>query len=306
MNVDNDKEYFWQYKDLKKRIAVILSDYRKNVDYYYSDLHSSNPEYFPIYNTAWVKYVELPDDPSDSGIAFYLGPSKTHNDLIEKVSLPNDFVQTYSNKSTQDLVRKIAEKSEIDLRGLYKEPVLMPHINQLSFYYDAGIGSSFASADAKKWNDDTEKLIAQVYPKRGFSLPASISAYRSLIDQIDDDEFRFEIKEAFDCYKNENYLACALVLCRALEWSCKLLLDKADSNIYTCLSTNNRTLNVLANKLEEQGLINSFEHSQLKAAIDYRNSIAHATPITQVKNCIQRIFDGIRLTSEKIINLHDD
>ena len=33
--MDEDKEYFWQYKDLKKRIAVILSDYRKNVDYYY-------------------------------------------------------------------------------------------------------------------------------------------------------------------------------------------------------------------------------------------------------------------------------
>ena len=269
-------------------------------------MYSSNPEYFPIYKTAWVKYVELPDDPSNSGIAFYLGSSKTESDLIEKISLPNDFVQTYSNKTTQDLVRKITEKVKIDLSSLYKEPILMPHINQLSFHYDAGIGSSFASDDAKRWNDDTEKLIENAYPQKDFPLPASISAYKSLTDQISDDEFNFEIKEAFECYKNKNYLACAMVLCRALEWSCKLLLDEADSNIYTSLSTNSRTLNVLANKLEEQGLINSFEHNQLKAAIDYRNSIAHATPITQVRNCIQRIFEGIRLISEKIVNLHNN
>lgn len=46
--MDKEKDYFWQYADIKKRIKVILSDYRKTVDYYYTDLRISNPEYLGL------------------------------------------------------------------------------------------------------------------------------------------------------------------------------------------------------------------------------------------------------------------
>lgn len=304
--MNNDKEYFWQYKDLKKRIETILKDYRDNVDYFFSDLYDSNPEYFPLYESAKVLYLPFEKDPTSSGVAFYCGPGVNGKDVIQKINLSQEFIQTHTNRSSQDLVSIIAEKAKIDLRSLYKEPILMPKMGELSFHNDKGIGSSFASSDAKQWKDDTEKLISYAYPKRDFELPSSISKYQTLIDTINDDEFSFEIKEAFHCFQHREYLACALVLGHTLEYSCKLLLDEVDPQIYVSIPTINRTLNPLANKLESKQLISDFEHNQLKAAIDYRNSIAHSSSITETRNAIQRIFEGIKLIAQKIENLRNN
>lgn len=295
------KEYFWQYADLKKRIEEILKDYRKNVDYFFSDLYDSNPDYFPIYKSAKVLYLEFKNDPTTSGVAFYCGPGESNKDIIKKINISQEFIETHTNRTSQELVRTIAKKAKIDLHSLYKEPILMPRIGEPSFHNDRGIGESFASGDAKIWKDDTEKFISNAYPDRDFGLPSSIKKYSSLTEAINDKEITFEIKEAFSCYQHKEYLACAMVLCRALEWSCKLLLDTCDPTIYSSLSIQDRTLNTLANKLESNNLINSYEHAQLKASIDYRNSIAHATPITQIKSNIQHIFSGIKLISQKII-----
>lgn len=304
--MDNDKEYFWQYKDMVKRIKTILTDYRANVDYFYSDLYDSNPDYFPIYKSAKVLYLPFENNPVNSGVAFYCGPSADSKDHIDRLNISQEFIETQTNRSDQEIIRVIADKAGINIHSLYKEPIIMPKLGQFSYFNDKGIGYSFASGDANIWNDDTEAFISSMYPKRKLKLPSSISNYRPLIEAVDDDEFSFEIHEAFSCFNHKEYLACAMVLCRALELSCKLLLDTADPEIYSQLSTNDRSLNSLANKLESNNLINSYEHCQLKAAIDYRNSIAHATPITEIRNIIQQIFNGIRLIAQKLIDSEND
>lgn len=304
--MDDDKEYRWQYKDLGKRIKEILKDYRANVDYFYSDLYDSNPDYFPIYKSAKVLYLPFKNDPSTSGVAFYCGAGSNGDDEIEEINIPQRFIETHTNRSSQDLIRIIAEKAGINIHDLYKAPVLMPKLGQLSYENDKGMGYSFASGDAKEWNDDAERFISYAYPKKNLKLPSSISKYHTLIDAINDKELSFEIEEAFNCFKHEEYLACALVLGRALEYTCKLLLDQADSKIYASIPTANRTLNTLANKLESENLIDSFEHNALKAAILYRNSIAHATPVTKIKNVIQQIFAGIKLLAQKIKDIRNN
>lgn len=304
--MDDDKEYLWQYKDLGKRIKEILKDYRANVDYFYSDLYDSNPDYFPIYKSAKVLYLPFKNDPSTSGVAFYCGAGSNGDDEIEEINIPQRFIETHTNRSSQDLIRIIAEKAGINIHDLYKAPVLMPKLGQLSYENDKGMGYSFASGDAKEWNDDTEKFISYAYPKKNLKLPSSISKYHTLIDAVNDKEFSFEIEEAFNCFKHEEYLACAMVLCRSLELACKLLLDSFDPEIYINLPANSRTLNPLANKLEANHLINNYEHNLLKAAIDYRNSVAHATPITEVRNSVQQIFNGIRLIAQKLIDFKNN
>nr|DAO41541.1 MAG TPA: hypothetical protein [Caudoviricetes sp.] len=305
--MDNDKEYFWQYKDLKKRIKIILKNYRESIDYYYSDLKDANPDYFKMYDSAKVKFVVFHGNPNWSGVAFYFGANNKDTDEIEEISLSTDFVNSYSNIPDDKLGNLIAKKLNF-LDDLYKEPIMMPHVNILAFTNDGLLGQSFASEEAQKWKDDSSTTIGSSQLHKATSnvptieLPASLSAYRSLLDNIDDEELSYEISEAVSCYKNEEYLASALVLSRALEWSCKLLLDTADPEIYSNLPASNRSLNSLANQLESHQLINSYEHNQLKASIDYRNSIAHATPITQIRNIVQHIFEGISLIIQKIID----
>lgn len=305
--MDNDKEYFWQYKDLKKRIEAILKNYRASIDYYYSDLKDANPDYFKMYDSARVKFAVFQGNPTWSGVAFYFGANDKNKDDIEEISLPDDFVSSYSNIPDSKLGNLIAKKLNF-LGNLYKEPIMMPHINVLTFTNDGLLGQSFASEEAEKWKNnsttaiDNNQLREELLSVPSIELPASISAYRSLLDNIDDSELSFEIKEAVSCYKNKEYLASALVLSRALEWSCKLLLDTANSELYSSLPTSGRSLNALANQLESHHLINSYEHNQLKASIDYRNSIAHATPVTQIRNIIQHIFEGINLIIQKTID----
>lgn len=186
---------------------------------------------------------------------------------------------------------------------------MMPKVNILAFTNDGSLGQSFANEEAKKWKNDSITSIDDGRINEGLpniELPASISAYRSLLDNIDNAELSFEVEEAVSCYKSKEYLACALVLSRALEWSCKLLLDTEDPEIYSGLPAGSRSLNSLANRLESHHLIDSYEHNQLKASIDYRNSIAHATPITQIRNIVQHIFEGIHLIVQKIIDSRND
>ncbi|WP_296112963.1 hypothetical protein [uncultured Limosilactobacillus sp.] len=309
--MDKGKEYFWQYKDLKKRIEVILKNYRATVDYYYSDLKDSNPNYFKMYNSAKVRFVVFHNNPTWSGVAFYFGANEKPEDEIKEVDLPVDYISSYSNIPGNKIGNLIAKKLHI-LDSLYKEPIMMPKVNILAFTNDGSLGQSFANEEAKNWKNDSTTSIddgrinEDQFVAPNIELPASILAYRSLLDNIDNDELSFEVEEAVSCYKHKEYLACALVLSRALEWSCKLLLDTEDPEIYSGLPAGSRSLNSLANQLESHRLIDSYEHNQLKASIDYRNSIAHATPITQIRNIIQHIFEGIHLIVQKIIDSRND
>ena len=262
--MDKVKEYFWQYKDLKKRIEVILKNYRATVDYYYSDLKDSNPDYFKMYNSAKVRFVAFHNNPTWSGVAFYFGANEKSEDEIKEVDLPVDYISSYSNIPDDKIGSLIAKKLHI-LDILYKEPIMMPKVNILAFTNDGSLGQSFANEEAKKWKNDSITSIDDGRINEGLpniELPASISAYRSLLDNIDNAELSFEVEEAVSCYKSKEYLACALVLSRALEWSCKLLLDTEDPEIYSGLPAGSRSLNSLANRLESHHLIDSYEHNQ--------------------------------------------
>lgn len=302
VTVDNDKEYFWQYKDLEKRIEKILKDYRKTVDYYYSDVNVSNPEYFPIYHSAKVNYVELSNNPSWSGIAFYLGPNNdSNNDSIVKLSLPKNYVQTHTNVSDNELGQLVAK--HFNIKELYKDPILMPKINVLAFTNDSSLGESFASEDAERWVKDSKTKIAFHDNKhQNIPIPSSIKAYRSLTESISNDEFVSEINEAYSCYRNKELLACSLVLTRALECISILLLNSKDPAIYLNMKPSQQTLSGIGNALFKHQLINSYELNKLKASINYRNSVNHQTKITEIRQVINHIFDGIRLIADKILN----
>lgn len=304
--MDNEKEYLWQYKDLKKRIQRILTNYRNTVDYYYSDINTSNPEYFPMYHSAKVKYITFHGNPMWSGIAFYFGKNEeSDNDSIIKLDLPKDYIQTHANVSDDQIGELVAQYLKID--GLYKEPILMPKISTLAFTNDGTLGESFANEDAKRWKRDSKNIISfNTKQYQNITIPSSISAYRSLTESISDDEFVAEINEAFSCYKNKEYLACSLVLSRALECICILLLNSEDENIYRSMQPSQQTLNGFGNALFRNHLINNYELNYLKASINYRNSVNHQTPIVEIRQIINHIFDGIRLIANKILNSSDD
>ncbi|MEK1356145.1 hypothetical protein HCY81_01770 [Limosilactobacillus fermentum] len=133
--MDKVKEYFWQYKDLKKRIEVILKNYRATVDYYYSDLKDSNPDYFKMYNSAKVWFVAFHNNPTWSGVAFYFGANEKSEDEIKEVDLPVDYISSYSNIPDDKIGSLIAKKLHI-LDILYKEPIMMPKVNILAFTND--------------------------------------------------------------------------------------------------------------------------------------------------------------------------
>lgn len=253
-----------------------------------------------------MAYVELPDNPTWSGIAYYIGPNKKENsDSIIQLKLPQNYVQTHTNVKDIELGKLIAKYFK--LNDLYKDPVLMPKINVLAFTNDGSMGASMASEDARQWVKDSSTNISfNNTDHQNTPVPASITAYRTLTESIKDKEFVSEIQEAFSCYFHEEFLACALVLSRSLECICILLLNTKDENIYLNMDIGQQTLNGLINALFRNNLIDGYERSILKAAASYRNSVNHQTPVTEFHKVINNIFDGIRLVANKILNSHNN
>ena len=190
--MDKVKEYFWQYKDLKKRIEVILKNYRATVDYYYSDLKDSNPDYFKMYNSAKVGFVAFHNNPTWSGVAFYFGANEKSEDEIKEVDLPVDYISSYSNIPDDKIGSLIAKKLHI-LDILYKEPIMMPKVNILAFTNDGSLGQSFANEEAKKWKNDSTTSNLGYLLKRWYTLVSPAKVSQGCPNHI---KTRLQLKEA--------------------------------------------------------------------------------------------------------------
>lgn len=301
--MDDDKEYLFYFKDIKKRFEVIWQDYRENVDLYYSDIYKTNPEYFPLYRGMKVKYILLPKG-TVKAIAYY--ESGTKNGVkIEHLNLPSDFFETSTNRSLNDLSAAILKELQINISHYYfNEPVFMSKMTDVASYdADGGWGPYFAQRDAQKYLHDDhtnlELIKPDIEPEQKIKLPNTISKYRPLLDVIDDSEFAFELQQAYSCYKSQLFLASALVVGRLLETTCQLLIKKHNENDFFNIRSQNRTIGTFADTLEKQHVLNSSEKNDLIAAAMYRNTVAHSTKGTDFQIKIQEMFRMLTILVEK-------
>lgn len=301
-NLNDDKEYLFYYKDIHKRFETIWQDYREHVEFFYGDVYAVHPEYFPLYKGFNVDYVSLSKG-IYRAIAFYKSGSSSGVHANE-IKLPENFIETSTNRNIDDLCTSILKQANLNISNYYlNKAVFMSKMTSVASYHaDGGMGMYFANKDAEKYGKDS-KISLQSLPSKvseqSITLPSTISKYRPLLDAINDQEFAFEVRQAYGCYKNQLFLPCALTVGRLLETVCQLLIKQKHEDVFYKIKSRERTVGTFADKLEQLHLLNAAEKNDLLAASMYRNTVAHATSATDFQVKIQEMFRMVKILVEK-------
>ncbi|WP_057510821.1 DUF4145 domain-containing protein [Staphylococcus simulans] len=286
-----EKNYLWRYYDIEHRMNEIHKKYKELVDVFFGDVVNKNGGYFPFYNGFSYSYADL-------DISFYRGLIYIHGSsdglVPNKLSVNRKDVLIRTERSYKEL-------NEYIKNNFVEESVLlefqMLHVSDLAnVHSDDAIAHYLFETHADRYSTDRNISIGKpidLLPESANNLPASLKKYTKLLENVDDEEFKNHILEAYECYISDKRLATSLLLGRTLELICKLILIKYDKNIIQNIPDNNRNIDTYLNKLEKHGLIETSLKYSAKAAKQHRNAIMHSTKIEEYNTIIQTMFDEI-------------
>lgn len=289
--MEEDKSYLWRYYDIEHRMNEIHKKYKELVDVFFGDVVNKNGGYFPFYNGFSYSYADL-------DISFYRGLIYIHGNSDGMTPLKLPVTREDVLKRTE---RSYKELNEYIKNNFVEESVLlefqMLHVSDLAnAHSDDAIAHYLFETHADRYSTDRNTSIGKpidLLPESANNLPASLKKYTKLLENVDDEEFKNHILEAYECYISDKRLATSLLLGRTLELICKLILIKYDKSIIQNISDNNRNIDTYLNKLEKHDLIETSLKYSAKAAKQHRNAIMHSTKIEEYNTIIQTMFDEI-------------
>lgn len=289
--MEESKIYLWRYYDIEQRMNEIHKKYKELVDVFFGDIVNKNGGYFPYYNGFQYSYADL-------DISFYRGLIYIHGSSngMSPIKLP----------LTRENVIKRTERSFDELNEYIKNNFIknlvvfefqMLHVSDLAnAHSDDAIAHYLFETHADKYSTDRNTSIGRavnLLPESANNLPASLKKYTKLLENVDDEEFKNHILEAYECYISDKKLATSLLLGRALELICRLILNKYDKKIIKEIPDNKRSIGNFLNKMEYYELIEEHLKHSVKAASEHRNSIMHSIKIEEYNSIIQTLFDEI-------------
>lgn len=302
--MQKEKMQFWVYKNIEDRLKYIWESYKQTIDLYYRDIYELHNEYFRLYKG--IKFIYVPIEFDDLlGIAFVM--KGTYEELIiEKREIPSDFYSSSIGRKQEQIINHIREEIGISESSLYfNEPLPLSDLTTLRFdSSDRSTGHSIANLEYENFKKQRNETIGYQSTSSFIStpdLPVSISKYQPLLDKVKDEEFSFELNQAFQCFKNELFLPSALVVGRLIETALKILIiKKLGEEAYFDIQSKDRTISTFINKLEKNKIITNAEKNSISAAAMIRNAVSHSTGITDFKSNIHIMFSALVNICEKI------
>lgn len=154
---------------------------------------------------------------------------------------------------------------------------------------------SQADRDYNNWKNENKTKVSQ-YDHNTIS-PHSHLDYEGLINKFGksdyDEDFKYQMNQAEECYKRKLYLPAAATLSVALETSLLALCDKHQVKL-----GNETMLNYLGQRLLDEKVINYRLGKRIDISYSLRNSLAHSNKGEVSKadceiilNCIRIIID---------------
>lgn len=285
------KNYLWRYYDIEKRMNEIHKKYKELVDVFFGDVVNKNGGYFPYYSGFRYSYADL-------DISFYRGLIYIHgssNGMFPiKLSVTRENVIKRTERSFEELNEYIKNNF---IKDLVMFEFQMLHVSDLAnAYSDDAIAHYLFEIHADKYSTDRNTSIGRtvdLLPKSANNLPATLQKYTKLLENVNDEEFKNHILEAYECYTSDKRLATSLLLGRTLELICKLILNKYDKKIIKNIPDHKRSIKMFLNEMEYHDLIEEHLKYSVKAAIEHRNSVMHSIKIEEYNSIIQTLFDEI-------------
>lgn len=300
--MNREKQYLWRYIDIEKRMNEIHRKYKELVDTFFADYLDRNTNYFPFYNGIYYSYIGLKGSIFKGIIYIH---SSNEGMKANKVDLEPGEILKRTNRNVDEVENFVLKYFNLP-DSIFKFQMLS--VGDLaSFNSDDAIASYWFDTHARKVTKDVNESIVDsedLLFKYSNDLPASLRKYTSLLDKVDDEDFKAHIKEAYECFISDKKLATSLLLGRALELMCRLILNAKDRDIIKNIPSHKRTINNLLNSMVDNDVIEEQLLHSVKGAAEHRNAIMHSIKISEYNSIIQILFDEIVKLS-KFYNLQN-
>lgn len=205
---------------------------------------------------------------------------KHHREIIEseKYNRFEVFIQKYYNFLYKRNIIKII-------------PIYINNDNDLSLD-----GKHAAEDDFRKWQDENKKpLDSHNHDKIS---PYSHLDYEGLIINFQSEkynnDFKYQMSQAEECYKRKLYLPAAATLSVALETILMAICEKENVNLKSKESTDTM-MNYLGERLLQANVINYRMHKRIDVTYSLRNSVSHSNPGEVSKADCQIILSCIKV-----------
>ncbi|HDZ7801064.1 TPA: hypothetical protein SJA95_000284 [Staphylococcus aureus] len=286
-----EKQYLWRYNDIEKRMNELHKKYKELVDIFFGDVIDKNTGYFPFYSGIKYSYADL-------NISFYRGLIYIHGGSegmqAKKINISVDDVLKRTERSFEKLSEYI--KSTFIFEKVIHDFQMFNLSDLASIYNDDAIAHYYFETHSDLYLSDKSTKIYRTpnsLLENANDLPASLRKYTQLLETVNDKDFETHIVEVYDCFMSEKRLATSLLLGRALELMCRLILNKFDKDIIKQTPDYKRNIRTFLNEMENNDLIEEHLKHSVKAAIEHRNSIMHGIKIEEYNSIIQTLFDEI-------------
>lgn len=177
---------------------------------------------------------------------------------------------------------------------------IISFIIQPSDIYANNLGGLEAEYDYKNWRDEN-KTPLDSYDHEKLS-PYSHLDYDGIINNFNSekyqDDFKYQMTQANECYRRKLFLPAAATLSVALETLLLAICDKENVKLNSKESTNTM-MNYLGERLLQTGKINYRMHKRIDITYSLRNSVSHFNPGEASKadcqiilSCIKALIDN--------------
>lgn len=147
----------------------------------------------------------------------------------------------------------------------------------------------------KIYKDKNQKIINNNKPSKN---PFSFLDFETLINKVDDDDFKYQMNEAKICYENQLYLAATCTFSVCLETVLMIILEKNNLKV----DDNSTMLNKIGDTLRNKDIISKRANNRLLVTYSVRNSTSHTNKNKVIQNDCEWILKTIEFFVDEYID----
>lgn len=147
----------------------------------------------------------------------------------------------------------------------------------------------------KIYKDKNQKIINNNKPSKN---PFSFLDFETLINKVDDDDFKYQMNEAKTCYENQLYLAATCTFSVCLETVLMIILEKNNLKV----DDNSTMLNKIGDTLRNKDIISKRANNRLLVTYSVRNSTSHTNKNKVIQNDCEWILKTIEFFVDEYID----
>lgn len=267
--------------EIKEKVFdKILAKYNEMLLNKFQSVYNVDPTPFRLSLKENVKGVIVEDGgnfPKSYTMLYFVYTPKEGN-FIERVEPSQDSInEHYNYRSSEEFARSIiVEHYKVSKEDILYSFSLDPFFidnpdsfdNVISVSLDRQIRESLRSYQSHISNEGS------YYAKNAAKYSYSLLDLTTVINNVNDEDFEYQLNEAIAAYDNSLYMASAAALGVAIETLCIKILKNNKEKVRDSDLT---MIDTLAERLKGKGLLTRKEQRRLRVAYDIRNIASHSS-----------------------------